>query len=213
MPSFSVWYYMLGCTTVKGWYIGKIQSKPSDYLRGYQGAIDKEACAVALHVRHIVWHHTRFERGTDIAAQPNWSAMQKPSVWTWYSKRMTQEVCKKHKPDSVEEAQCHEIWEELIMELKETPARLGCGQVQLNRLFRQASWLPIYCLVYCKHWQSPVPLLQEAATALAPCCSNRVKWGVQTRASKIQIPSDRQHAQEEPAHSNYLPCQSKTSQA
>lgn len=40
-----------------------------------------------------------------------------------------------------------------------------------------------------------------------------MKWGVQTGASKMQMPSDRQHAQKEPAHSNYLPRQSKTSQA
>lgn len=73
-------------------------------------------------------------------------------------------------------------------------------------LLRYTSWLPIYFLVLSK----PCTI---TTTALAPCCSNRVKWGVQPGASKIQMPSDRQHAQEEPAYSNYLPCQSKTSQA
>lgn len=55
--------------------------------------------------------------------------------------------------------------------------------------------------------------LTQPCPITCPCCSNRVKWGFQTGASKMQTPSDRQHAQKEPVCSNYLPCQSRTSQA
>lgn len=80
-------------------------------------------------------------------------------------------------------------------------------------LLRHTPWLRIHLLGLSKHRQSPLPSLQETTSAPAPCSSGRLKQGAQTRASKTQIPSDRQHAQEEPAHSNYLPCHSKTSQA
>lgn len=59
--SFNMWYHMLGCMTVKGSHMGKIQSKPLGYLEGCHSAIDSSLHCSPAHWIHW-WHHRIFER-------------------------------------------------------------------------------------------------------------------------------------------------------
>lgn len=56
---------MLGCTTVEGWYMGKIQSKPSGYLGGCHSTIDSSlhcspACQMHCLASYEVWERNRY---------------------------------------------------------------------------------------------------------------------------------------------------------
>lgn len=79
---------------------------------------------------HTGWHHLGFERAAATAAQTN-EGNEETIYGSLIFKHMRQKVCKTHQPESVEEAQCPEICQELPVE--PVPARLGCGQAQLNR--------------------------------------------------------------------------------
>lgn len=96
-------------------------------------------------------------------------------------KHMTQKVCKTHQPESVEEAQCPEIWEELPME--PVPARLGCGQAQLNRAGNNDK---DYVIRYFSDTYLNL-LFNSWCLQTEPCTApEQVKWGVWTGASQIE---------------------------